>query len=203
MRKRNRQAAKSAKLGVVLVVSACGGATLPGGGAGAGGSSDSGGGTAEAGPIGCTVGSVTFELMTAGAPSVEYCVGRNCGTEWLAIKSASGQEMQITHHCISDCTSCNQIGCDLLCALPQPVKPEGVRQQWDGMFFTASTCGQGQMCANPNCAPPGKYVATMCAGVKNNADAMFCETDPNQQCVDVEFDYPTTSVVQGTVGPIK
>jgi hypothetical protein len=191
---------------IALALTACGGATVPegnAGGSGAAGSAGSGGGGAEAGPVGCTVGSVTFELIAAGAPAVEYCTGKNCGTEWLAIKSASGQELQITHPCMSDCTSCRQEGCALLCALPQPLKPEGVRQEWDGTFFTPGTCGQGDMCANPNCAPAGKYVATMCAGVKNNPDAMFCETDPNQQCVDVEFGYPTTDVVRGTIGPIK
>jgi hypothetical protein len=149
------------------------------------------------------VGSVTFELTAAGAPAVTYCVGRNCGTEWLTIKTVMGQELGLTHSCMSDCASCRQVGCTLLCALPQPLKPEGVQQVWDGTYFTPSMCGQGNACANANCAPPGRYVATMCAGVKNNPDMMFCETDPNQQCVDVEFDYPTSQVVRGTVGPIK
>ena len=50
---------------------------------------------------------------------------------------------------------------------------------------------------------PGKYVATMCAGVKDNPEPEYCQADPVQQCIDVEFDYPTTSVVHGTIGPIK
>jgi len=190
---------------LVVLATACGGATTGGSGNDGGGASGSGGGggTPNPGPVTCTAGSVTFEFTSAGAPAVTYCVGKNCGVEWLAVKDASGQEMALTHSCSSDCALCQQMGCDLLCALPRVMTPEGERQVWDGTFFTQGMCGQGNTCAIANCAPPGKYVATMCAGVKNNTDPMFCMTDPDQQCVDVEFDYPTTSVVRGTVGPIK
>jgi len=192
---------------LMILATACGGAT-----ASSGGSANDGGGTGgsaggsvmpDAAPVTCTAGIVTFELTAAGSPAVTYCVGKNCGVEWLEIHDARGGAMTLTRGCMSDCTSCQQLGCDLSCALPQQLKPEGVRRQWDGTYYAATTCGQGTACANAYCAPPGRYVATMCAGVKNNTDQMFCETDPQQQCVDVEFDFPTADVVRGTVGPIK
>ena len=75
---------------------------------------------------------------------------------------------------------------------------------WDGKtWIEGARDGQGNSCWTPACIAPGKYVATMCAGVKDNPEPEYCQGDPAQQCVDVEFDYPTTTVVRGTVGPIK
>jgi hypothetical protein len=49
------------------------------------------------------------------------------------------------------------------------------------------------------CAAPGRYVATMCAARRTD-DAgpnALCVPTLNPTCVDVEFDYPSASIVEG------
>lgn len=92
---------------VVALLTACGGATTSSGGSGGGvgtggaGGSAGGGSNPDAGSVACSPSSVTFQFDSAGSPAITYCVGKNCGVEWLTVKDASGQEMALTHNCMS------------------------------------------------------------------------------------------------------
>jgi hypothetical protein len=83
------------------------------------------------------------------------------------------------------------------------MKPDGETTTWDGTYFEPGQCGNGQIaCHNKQCAPPGKYVATMCAS-RSTSDAGtvgFCMASATPTCVDVPFDYPSATTVEGVIG---
>jgi len=53
------------------------------------------------------------------------------------------------------------------------------------------------------CAPPGRYIARMCATRQQSAGAHACEVPESSPlsptCTDVEFDWPTTDTVRGAL----
>ena len=75
----------------------------------------------------------------------------------------------------------------------------GMTATWDGVVIGGSaTCVESPGsaatgCVTVACATPGHYVVTMC-GLEN--DCMGAK-----KCIDVPFDYPTTSEVVGHIGP--
>ena len=77
--------------------------------------------------------------------------------------------------------------------------------EWDGTNYVTSTCGAGKSCTEPTYAKPGKYTATMCATPGKltgpDAGARVCVASGAAKCGSVEFDFPLSSVVKGTVGP--
>jgi hypothetical protein len=168
-----------------------------GGGAGAGGSivhTDAG--------VECTGGTTTFHLTEANG--TDYCVGTQCTLSWVSVKSMSGKGMSLSSGCMTSCVVCQTILCGAAaCVAPQHIKPEGQSLTWDGTYFEISKCGAGVSCQDKQCAPPGHYVATMCAN-KSTSDAGvagFCAgVDFTPTCVDVEFDYPSMKTVEGVVG---
>jgi hypothetical protein len=93
---------------------------------------------------------------------------------------------------------------------PERMKPEGETTTWDGSYFVMNHCTAGQggggingtPCNDNLCAPPGKYIATMCATLDEpDAGGAACSLTQQQQvCVDVPFDYPSSTVVDGVIG---
>ena len=77
--------------------------------------------------------------------------------------------------------------------------------EWDGTVYATSTCGAGTSCTGPTYVKPGKYSATVCAtpGSLTGPDGGVpqCVTSGPVQCATVEFDFPSSTVVKGTVGP--
>jgi hypothetical protein len=82
--------------------------------------------------------------------------------------------------------------------------PTTVELTWDGTSAMASTCGNNMACYRPEAAPPGHYVARMCAtpGNLTTADARFpsaCTSTGTEECIDGPFDVPGPSPVVGTL----
>src|SRR6476661_2603546 len=104
---------------LIVAASGCGGATTsPSNGNDGGTSGSGGGGGSGGGPVECTVGSVTFELTAAGSPSFTFCTGHGCSSEWVTVKSSTGQVIQLSRPCAAICGSNQPGGCTLACALP-------------------------------------------------------------------------------------
>jgi hypothetical protein len=100
------------------------------------------------------------------------------------------------------------MACTNVCIAAERLKMEGAMTTWDGSYFQASTCGAGKSCFEDACAPPGKYLAHMCAypDGEDGGAGPFCSFNPQAVpakavCVEVPFDFPSTGVVEGTIGP--
>jgi hypothetical protein len=157
----------------------------------------------DAGAQFCQSGSVTLELKGSGT-GTDYCIGADCSWEWLTISTKDGQVLARSHECISDCTSCMPVGCPGSCAAPRQIQPDGEMARWDGTYWVgAAACGNGLACAAEQCAPPGRYVAKMCAYANQmpNGQEGVCSGAPTPTCVTVEFDLPSPDVVVGLLGP--
>jgi hypothetical protein len=172
-----------------------GGGTATGGG-GTGGST----GHADA-AVDCTAGTVNFHMTEASG--TDYCVGVQCTISWVSVKSMSGKVMSLSGGCLTSCDVCMPIACGAAaCIAPQHITPEGKTVTWDGTYQEPGKCGAGITCQNKQCAAPGRYVATMCAN-RSTSDAGaggFCMADQTPTCVDVPFDYPSATTVEGVVG---
>ncbi len=82
----------------------------------------------------------------------------------------------------------------------------GATLDWDGSYNTTSTCGPGTTCVQSVFAKPGTYTAKMCAtpGDLTGPDGGFqqqCVNTGPPKCGSVQFDFPSSTVVKGTVGP--
>ena len=78
----------------------------------------------------------------------------------------------------------------------------GAQMDWDGTYYTSSTCGANLGCQQKNQAPAGKYIARLCGtpGKLDNPDGGFqanCVASGPEVCVDVSFDYPSPTNVVG------
>lgn len=192
--------ALGAGLGLVGMVAACGAATSSG-------ESTSGGAdvpTCEA-PL-------TFELRVE---SGSYCAGgqKACDAEWLTILGPDGQPFARDNTCNTSCGDCAPVRCPGSCIQPVPIADK-VTRAWDGRLFAQSTCNGSAgtlSCGAAKCAPKGRYTARMCASPSATvgdagADAASgpstqCTIAQGAQpkCVDVQFDWPSTTPVVGTL----
>ncbi len=208
-----------------LAIGACGGAdaNVPqddggtstgtgGSSSGAGGSSSGTGGSAGTnggtggGATQCTAGMVTFHLSAADGNNTDYCVGAGCSVEWMTVRSAAGQAINLASGCTTTCEKCQPVACTNLCIAPQRMKADGETTTWDGTYFQASKCNATTTCSQMQCAAPGQYIATMCAALSppDSGLAGFCGiTGQQPTCVAVPFDYPSTTVVEGVIGATK
>jgi hypothetical protein len=172
------------------------GSTGAGGAAGAGGSGSGGSGGQ---PAACTTGTTNFHLSAASGDNADWCVGLQCTVTFMTITSTSGEEMPISSPCETKCGDCMPVGCPALCVAPQPMKPDGERMTWDGTFWQASTCGAGTACRRSACAAPGRYKVKMCAARRTSDAGPFCMPSATPTCVDLDFDYPSAAIVEGTL----
>ncbi len=172
------------------------GSTGAGGGAGAGGSTTGGSG-GQIGP--CTAGTTTFHMSTASGDNSDWCVGLGCTPGFMTISSTSGADMPIAKPCETMCSDCVPVACPALCVAPQTMKPDGESLTWDGTFWQASTCGAGTSCREKACAAPGRYKVTMCAARRISHAGTFCMPSAAPTCIDLDFDYPSATTVEGTL----
>src|SRR5579859_250170 len=168
-----------------------------GGSAGNGGS---GGHPVDAGrdAPGTCAGTVTFQFTAANGKSSDWCVGANCSDVWVTITSSTGTPVTPSILCGVTCDTCTSTPCPpIACRIPQPMKAQGETATWDGTDWQAGTCGANTACRGRQCAAPGHYIAKMCASrsVPDGGPLGQCSTNPMLTCVDVPFDYPTSSVV--------
>ena len=180
----------------------CGGRTPAGsqdtGGVGGAGGAGGGGGLEDASSA-CTAGTVTFHLGAADGRNSRYCVGLDCTDEWVTVRTQQDARMPLSFGCSTTCEDCRPIGCPLICPAPKPVKEDGERLTWDGTYWPEATCGAKQTCRSKRCASPGKYIARMCAAPNPLDAGSFCVVDEKPKCIDVEFEYPSTTTVEGAI----
>ncbi len=207
-------------VGVIVATIACGrtsdgvGTTEPGGSggsAGAAGSSGAGGTGAGGNGSGGSIQAGAGGSASPGTVSIEFTVGagsychRSCQPgSTIEVRDASGRALSPGNLCTVDCTTCTNSLCPPLPCLPDGAVT-GAHLDWDGRYYAESTCGSGTSCVEPAIAPPGKYTATFCAtpGTLTGPDGGFqqCVTSGPAQCGSVQFDFPSTAVVKGTIGP--
>jgi hypothetical protein len=147
-------------------------------------------------------GKVSIEFKVIGPAS--YCSG--CGLPPISLRDAEGRELMLSAGCDLDCETCAGLlpSChSIICAA---VNVTGQTLDWDGSYYTTSTCGAGKQCAQSVIAKPGRYTATMCAspgalnGPRTSSDTTCVLTEP-AKCGSVGFEFPSSMVVEGTVGP--
>ncbi len=125
----------------------------------------------------------------------------------ITILDGNGEALTLTRpSCTVLCgTACQSAICPLknaLCTAPHAGPFTGTQLDWDGTYFTMSTCGQGTRCYAPHVAAAGQYVARMCAtpGTSSPPDGGFnstCVASGAEICVDVPFQYPSSTPVVG------
>jgi hypothetical protein len=184
-----------------------------GGGAGAGGSTHGtggmgGGAAGGAGQpnIACTVGTTQFHIVAANG--TDYCVHPSCGmpdvgaSPAVSVKPVGGKTMPLSGPCVYTCECLFHA-----CTCPDPQRlGSGQTFAWDGTYLTSQTCagtGVAVGCYDKQCAPAGKYVATICAyRAPEDAGANGCPVVVGAAaptCVNVPFDYPSTVPVEATL----
>lgn len=178
---------------------------------GASGSASSGGVTSAAGGSGSggiggstSPGKASIEFTTT--PLVSYCRPSACGEPTIGIKDAAGNALELFTTCTDvSCASCSQSGCPNFFCPPTGAVVTSAKMDWDGTSYVTSTCGAGTSCMELRYAKPGKYTATFCAtpGKLTGPDGgtRQCVASGPAQCGQVEFDFPSATVVKGTVGP--
>lgn len=189
------------------------------GGAHAGGTAN-GGSTSGSGGTSGACKPVAIHMNPGGPPpGSDFCSGPpNCQSgEAFSVLDAAGKPLMTGLSCgMTDCKGCLAQPCPPgSCHFSSPVPAAGTDFNWDGTVYdAASGCGSGQIgspplaCWMPSCAPPGHYVAHLCAyAMPSNSDGGFqvCElhAEVKPTCVDVPFDYPTTTQVVGVLDPRK
>ncbi len=202
-----------------LALLACGGDLEKGGlSDNAGGAGGMGAGSGKGGSAGQQVepgdcGPVLEFRMLGGGPAAgsSFCVGKpqSCSRAWFQILDATGNSPSTELSCsVAACSSCQSLGCILLCATSTPLPDEGMSTTWAGIqWVDGGACGDGVACRAPVCAPAGDYVARFCGhalesgagGAPSNPD--YCENNaaPEPTCVDVPFSYPSTDTVTGVL----
>lgn len=166
------------------------------GGGGAGGNSGGSGGSGSP-------GTVTIEFTVVGPDS--YCATASpcTGGPSIDVLDSSGHSFfSVVRNCSDvDCTTCQTMSCPgFYCPPPSGVPVTGAKLTWDGAYTTRSTCGAGSTCDQTTYAAPGTYTAKMCAAPGTLSGQVCTNTGPGK-CGTVTFEFPSGTVVQGTVGP--
>jgi hypothetical protein len=151
-------------------------------------------------------GNVSIEFAVAGPDS--FCMQSTCGeAPTIDVEDPSGQSLfSVSASCSSvSCETCSTSPCPGFACQIRGIQVSGAKLDWDGRYNVMSTCGGSTACVTYAYANPGRYTAKMCAtpGKITGADAGVpqCETSGPAKCGSVEFDFPSSTVVQGTVGP--
>jgi hypothetical protein len=189
---------------------ACGSATpktAPTGTGGAGGSDAGAGasgadGSRDSAP---SPGTVTLRLVL---PTTQSFCDEGCGPPaHIEILTSAGQLVPtIMPSCFTSCSAgCKPVSCPVGGAcLPQGLAFTGAQLSWDGSSYPMSTCGAGTACYAPQFVAPGRYIARMCAtpGTLTTPDGgvATCTATGATECIDVPFDFPGQSSVEGTLG---
>jgi len=150
-------------------------------------------------PGGCAGGAVTFTL--AGANGSHWLLDESrsassSAVNWLSVFCPSGEQVDLVPTEVTtsrDCAACSATWSLMTQLSTWPLPSTDQTQTWDGTFFAPGTCGsQSLSCVSPRCAPPGRYVAKVCACGAADQTATGCE---KPTCVDVPFNYPADGLV--------
>jgi hypothetical protein len=164
---------------------------------------------------GCLTGLVSFQLVVAAGSSTTYCNGmsNSCAYDGLLIeRQGSTSVLEQVSTCMATCSACEAIECAIYCASSAVIGDAGsTRLTWDGTYAQPGTCGPSALaCQTPRCAPPGDYVAHMCAfaeapdaATTGGTGSQGCTATVSvPTCVDVPFTWPPSgdAAVRGTIG---
>jgi hypothetical protein len=141
-------------------------------------------------------------MSAANGRSSDFCVGSQCSNVWVTVTTGTGSAVTFFQGCVASCSNCMPVACPpVLCALPQPMKAQGESFTWDGTEWDPGMCGAQMTCRSHQCAARGSYVAKMCASrsVLDAGPFGQCSPTPTLTCVDVPFDYPSATVVEGMI----
>ena len=178
------------------------------GGSGAGGSGNAGGSNTGGTGGGTSPGKVTIEFTVAGG---SFCMTSQCG-EGPSV-DIEGSALDRTCTAFS-CQTCQPTYVGPGCGASQcPAAAEGIAVvggglSWDGTYYPSSTCTLNQTqvsCVEPAFAKPGKYTAEFCAtpGTLSGPDGgpRKCVASGPLKCSTIDFDFPSSATVKGTLGP--
>ena len=179
---------------------------------------DAGGYTSDAGS--CGTGIVTFTLLPGPGGPWRASLSDDEEPNWLAVFTASGTPIyRDPSEATVDCDTCEGWLLPIGYSTGE-VSDAGSKQTWDGLEYapgatpTCTAMPPGPQnpanCTVQACAPPGEYVAVMCAcGPDQDVQSGSFGRYPGYQysvagcthptCVRVPFLYPTPSDVTGTV----
>lgn len=146
-------------------------------------------------------GTATIGFTVTGS----YCHGGCSFSPSIGIEDSTGRAVVIENPCRTDCATCAvSKSCPTGPCVADGVVT-GANLVWDGSYYATSTCGSGTSCSEQTFAPPGKYIAVYCAtpGVLTGRDGgpPHCTTTGPEKCGSVDFDFPSSTVVKGTLGP--
>jgi len=162
----------------------------------------------------CGTGIVTFRVYAPANDALTVSTSGDEEPNWLAITPRSGTQLELyPEEMTEDCESCFS-GEGF--AVPigwydSPLEDAGATRTWDGRYFGPGTCpppvptGRSSRCQTASCAAPGPYLATMCACAESPLNGSqgfppYATSDcANPVCVDVPFEYPSATVVTGTL----
>jgi hypothetical protein len=155
----------------------------------------------------CSPGTVTLRLVLPASRSFCDQVNGCAAPTHIAIVTTSGQAITTD---VASCTpQCSGQCQPLFCGSCLPPHGEALTTEyvftWDGATYSTSTCGAGVMCYQTQFVPGGHYIARMCAtpGNVTTADgglSSMCTATGPAECVDVPFDLPGPSPVEGKLG---
>src|SRR5450432_1521472 len=154
---------------------------------------------------GVSPGTTSIDFKVAGAGS--YCMMSDCGAgPSIGIKDAAGGALTLETSCSNvACASCSKSACPGFACQPMGIAVTGAHLDWNGGYYATSTCGAGTSCLEPVFAKPGMYTATVCAtpGMLTGGDAgpAKCVASGPAKCGQVQFEFPSMTVVNGTIGP--
>jgi len=164
---------------------------------------------------GCVTGLLSFQLFVAAGSGTKYCSGtsNSCADDGLLIEpQGSANVLEQVSTCVATCSACEAIECAIYCAPSAVIGDAGsTRLTWDGTYAQPGTCGPSAIaCQTPRCAPPGDYVAHMCAYAEvpdaattgGTASQGCTATASAPTCIDVPFTWPPSgdAAVRGTIG---
>jgi hypothetical protein len=172
---------------------------------------DAGGFASDAGR--CGTGIVTFRIDPG--PGGPWWVARSGDEEpnGLALFTASGTRLdQFPAEMTAVCGMCEGWGVPIGISIGE-LGDAGMTDSWDGVYYVAGTAADGSCpgsvpmaCMTQECAPPGEYMAEMCACSGPDAPLWINPVPPyslatcdHPTCVRVPFLYPSPAVVEGTI----
>jgi hypothetical protein len=152
-------------------------------------------------------GMTTFRVRFA--PGASFCdSGTVCDLpDHLVIKNLAGQTITgRTQFCPLFCSeTCAPPACPGIACLPAGLGFMEQDLSWDGLYYEGGTCGAGLACVRTAFAPPGRYLAVICAtsGTPSRPDGggnSVCTMTGPRECQEVAFDLPSTTPVEVTLG---
>ena len=147
----------------------------------------------------------TVELRLVLPAGAGYCDQRSpCGADsHITIRDEAGLALTIS---LPYCP----FTCNAICAPPPCVPVDcastgsaytGEQRIWDGQMYAMSSCGMNSACQQVRHAPPGRYVAVMCAtpGRLTGGDGgpLSCQATGARTCIEVPFQFPSPAPVIG------